>query len=366
MSKYKNKELFFNRSVHLEATRFNKIINIKENKKDIIINQKFFLENLLDIIKEVQCDYLTKRLLLNNKNEKVLIREILLKFSNNLKIIKKEKENEMKLLKIKRVQKKSDLKDIMINTIIHKRSSINNEIMNANVLINDESNDYINELLKNDENDFKTKNFIIQNKIAEIQNKIERMKFLIKYNKIAHKFREHFIEISFKDKKYNQNITENLHYNLINLRNLWKSFSNKKDLQNRTIKCMQTRINMLRRKSEKEHKKYINTEDIIYEEIHETEHIQENIKKNEENSNIKNNIRIDPSIEKNERKEIKIGFKDFEKLFKVNMNINVNINVNKQYINNHFNNYDSNQFSKDKFKIRKYAVNNFNNNTNIK
>ena len=366
MSKYKNKELLFNRSVQLELSRFNKIINIKENKKDIIINQKLFLENLLGKIKEVQCDYLTKRLLLDNKNEKPLIREILLKLDKNLKIIKKEKENEMKLLKIKREQKKTNLKDIMINTIIHKRISINKKIMNANVLINDDSNDYINELLKNDENDFKTKNFIIENKIKEIGNNIERMKFLIKYYKITHKFRQYFIEISFKDKKNNQNITENLHYNLIDLRNLWKNFSNKKNLQNRTIKNMQNRINMFKRKSEKEHKKYINTEDIIFEEIHETEHIQESMKKNEENSDIKNNINIDPSIEKKERKEIKIGFKDFEKLFKVNMNINVNINVNKQYINNHFNNYDSNQFSKDKFKIRKCDVNKFNNNINIK
>ena len=192
MSKFKKNDLSFNRSVHLESARFNKIINIPPNKTEIILNKKLFLESLLNKIKETQCYYLTKRSLLENKSEKELIREILLKLNSDLRKIKKEKENEMKILIKKKDQKKSNLKDIIIKTNIIKRSKINAEIMNTNSLIYEESNKHINELLKNKEHDFKIKNFLLKNKIIEIDNNIERMKFLIKYDKTPHKFKEHF------------------------------------------------------------------------------------------------------------------------------------------------------------------------------
>ena len=360
MSKLKIKDLSFNRSVQIQSTRFSKIINTP-SKKEIIFNKKIFLESILNKIKETQCDYLTKRSLLENKNENQLIREILLKLDTDLRKIKKEKENEMKILLKKKDQKNSNLKDIIRKTNILKKSKINTEIMNnTNALIYEESNKNIKELLKNKEHDFKIKNFLLKNKIIEIDNNIERMKFLIKYNKMPHKFKDHFIEILFKDISINQNITENLHSNLIDLRNLWKDASNKKNFQDSKIEGMKVRINMLKKKNYKSRKKYIQTEDIIYEEIHETEHIQENINKNLDKNDIKNNNinNIDSNIENNDKENMKIDLKDIEKLLKLKMNINVNINVNKQYINNHFNNCNSKKLNKNKIKIRKNIIKN--------
>ena len=98
MSKHKNKEFSFNRSVNLESARFRKIININPEKKDVLSNKKIFLENILGKIKKAQCDYLTKRQLLNNQNEKELIKGILSKLIKDLKKTKKEKEEKIKIL----------------------------------------------------------------------------------------------------------------------------------------------------------------------------------------------------------------------------------------------------------------------------
>ena len=371
MSKLKPNDLSFNRSGNLEISKINKIINIPSNKAEIIFKRKIFLETLLSKIKEAQCDYLTKLQLFANKNKNELIREILLKLNNDLRKMKKEKENEMKILIKKKDQKKTKLNDIKRNSNILKKSKMNAEIMNnTNTFIYEESNKNIKELLKNKEHDFKIKNFLLKNKIIEIDNNIERMKFLIRYNKMPHKYKEHFIEIIYKNNINNQNITNNLHDNLINLRNLWMNISNKKSFQDSTIDAMKLKINMLKKEYEKSNKKYIKTEDIIYEEIHETEHIQENIKKNfdkndTKNNNINNINNIDSTIENKDKDNVKIDLKDIEKLLKLKMNINVNINVNKQYINNHFNNNDTNKLNKNKTKIRKNIIkNSYGNNNN--
>ena len=371
MSKLKPNDLSFHRSVNLEISKINKIINIPSNKAEIIFKRKIFLDTLLSKIKEAQCDYLTKLQLFANKNKNELIREILLKLNNDLRKMKKEKENEMKILIKKKDQKKTKLNDIKRNSNILKKSKMNAEIMNnTNTFIYEESNKNIKELLKNKEHDFKIKNFLLKNKIIEIDNNIERMKFLIRYHKMPHKYKEHFIEIIYKNNINNQNITNNLHDNLINLRNLWMNISNKKSFQDSTIDAMKLKINMLKKEFEKSNKKYIKTEDIIYEEIHETEHIQENIKKNfdkndTKNNNINNINNIDSTIENKDKDNVKIDLKDIEKLLKLKMNINVNINVNKQYINNHFNNNDTNKLNKNKTKIRKNIIkNSYGNNNN--
>ena len=264
-----------------------------------------------------------------------------------------------------------NLKDIMINANIHKRRRINSENINLKPLIENESDIYINELLKNDEHDFKIKNFVLENKIIEVENSIERVKFLIKFNKTPHKFKNHFTEILFKDKTNKQNIMDNLHENLIDLRSLWKDVSIKKNLQDMTMESIKARIDMLKKEYEKydiKGNKYINTEDIIYEEMQETEYAQETTKANGEKKETKNDINLDIK-EDDDKKNIKIDLKDLEKLLKLNMNINVNINVNKQYINNHFNNNDTNKLNKNKTKIRKNIIknsygNNNNNNNN--
>ena len=114
------------------------------------------------------------------------------------------------------------------------------------------------------------------------------------------------------------------------------------------MESIQTRINILKKESEKNLRKkikYIDTEKIIPEENQNEENFQEdmtNEQKNTKNKLGQNNININL---KNEKGNIKL--EDIEKLLGLNMNINVNINLNKQYINNHFNNCAPFQFNED-------------------
>ena len=191
----------------------------------------------------------------------------------------------------------------------------------------------------------------MENRIKEIENKIKRIKFLIEFNKAPHKFKDHFTEFLSDGKKNTQCITESLHGSLLNIRDKWKNIANKKYLQEISLENMRTEIKNLKKESKqkilKKNNKYINTEDVIPEEIHDTEMNEEDKKVNKKPENIETNIKnIKLFFDKDNMKEIKLSMKDMEKLLKLNMNINVNINLNQQYINNQYNTcefYQSNE-----------------------
>ena len=348
MSKFKEKNNFLNRSAEIDTFKFNRIINILPKKDEILFSQKIFLEIILGLIKETEDDYLTKHKLNGKKVDIDLIKNSLSNLIKNLEEIKKEKEKKMKIFKIQKEQKESNLINIMGNIKNKKRRRINSENIAMNSTIQEEFFESTSYFYNKEEQDYKTKNFILENKIQEIENKIERIKFLIKFNKIPHRFKDHFIEILYPDKENKQNITENLHSNLLNIRSIWKDVSNKKNLQEMRMESIQTRINILKKESEKNLRKkikYIDTEKIIPEENQNEENFQEdmtNEQKNTKNKLGQNNINI--NLE-NEKGNIKL--EDIEKLLGLNMNINVNINLNKQYINNHFNNCAPFQFNED-------------------
>ena len=297
--------------------RLNNFVKIIPKKDEILFSQKTFLEIILGLIKETQNEYLTKNKLSKKKKNTNLIKEILLKLINDLKEIKEEKEKNMKLIISQNEQKKLNLKYIVNNTIINQKKIFNSEINSLNILNDDDSYDFN---FNFDDLDIKQQNFILENKIKEVDNMINRNNFLIKF---------------YKDKIIKQNITENLHDSLIYIRSIWKDVAHKKNLQDMRLENIRYKIKNL--KLEKEEKpinnKYIITEKIIPEEINETEN-------NGDDKNISKEI---SKISEDDEKDIKIGLKEMEKLLKLNMNINVNINVNKQYINNHFNNCDNYQ-----------------------
>jgi len=342
MEKLKLKRNFLNKSTQVSIVKYNNLFQTISKTDEILFSQKTFLEIILGLIKETQADYLTRRKQLGEKNEIFLIKEILSDLNNNLKEIKEEKVKKLKLIQSQKEQKQSNLRDIMNNTNIYQRRRINSEIISMSVMNDDDSEDSDFDNIIKDEQDFKTKNFILGNRIIELDNKILRIQYLIKFEKSPHKFEEHFTEILIENKSNKQNVTANLHGSLLNIRDVWKEIASKKNLQEMKLANMRTKIKNLKKESKQnlnftKNNKYINTEDVIPEENRDTEN-------NEEPDNIDNiikNIQLD--LDKSDARNIKLGLKDMEKLLKLNMNINVNINLNKQYINNHFNNFEQHQ-----------------------
>ena len=311
--------------------RLNNFVKIIPKKDEILFSEKTFLEIILGLIKETQNEYLTKKKLTKNKNDIKIIKGVLLKLINDLKEIKEEKEKEMKLFISKNDQKKLNLSHIVKNAISNQKKLSKSENISSNILCEDDSYNFNFDYL-----DIKQQNFILENKIKEVENMINRNISFIKFYKTPHRFQDHFTEIYAKNKKnITKNITENLHDSLIYIRSIWKDVAYKKNLQDMRLENIRHKIKKL--KKDKEEKaisnKYISTENIIPEEIQETENIEE-----------------DKNINKDDEKDVKIGLKDMEKLFNLNMNINVNINVNKQYINNNYDNNKQNEYSRKKKK----------------
>ena len=341
----------------MKIPNFKNIIKIKHKRDEILFRKKTFLEIILGLIKTSQNDYLSKQKSMGKiKNNNSLIKDCLTTLNNNLYEIKVENEKKMELLKNQKEQKKLNLKDIMIHTNIQKKRRINSEIL-ALDSFEDDINPYSFNFPINKENDFKIKNFILENKLKEVENNIERINYLIKFYKIPHKFKYHFDEILFEDKKNKYIFEEILHDKLTNIRYIWKEVANKKNLQEMRMENIQAKINYLKNiptKNMKSDIKYVNTEDIIPEENSDTEKEQDETTNRLQKTNIKN---INFNISNIDGKDIKLEMKDIKELINVNMNINVNINLNQQYINNHFNNYEPRMFSKNIFKSKKSQFN---------
>jgi len=357
MENLKLKRNVLNRSTQMNRVKYNNLLNILPKKDEILFSQKTFLEIILGLIKETQSDYLTKRKSLGQKNDSSIIKEILSDLNNNLKEIKEEKKKKLKLIQLQKEQKQSSLKDIMNTTNIYQKRRLNSEIISMSVMNEDDSDDSSFDNIMTDQQDFKTKNFILENRIQELENRIIRIKYLIKFDKSPHRFVDHFTEIFIENKSNKQNITENLHGSLLNIRDIWKDIASKKNLQEMKLENIRTKIKNLKKESKKNPTKkikYINTEDVIPEENLNTENNEDEKKVNEEPDNIDNIIKnIELDLDKSDEQKIKLGLKDMEKLLKLNMNINVNINLNKQYINNHFNNCEPNKLNENLNKKKK-------------
>ena len=332
-----------NRSFQINSINVHNILNKKQRKDEFLFSRKTFLEIILGIIKKSLIDLLSKNESKEKEGEISKIKRNLIKLKESLNEIKEEKEKKMKVYLIQKKEKQLYLNDLMINKNIYKRRRINSEILltlNSNEL-EDINYDYI----KKEDKDIKIKNFILENQIIEIDNLIKRYNYLIKFDRNPHRFQDHIIENIVNNKKNNNYITDNLNYKLLTIRGKWKDIANKKNIQEENLENVQSKINDLKKKNEKQcskNKKYIDTEDIIPEENLNTENNQEDINKKNENHIIKNSDgNIEVHISNKDLDKLKIDFKDIEKLMKLKMNINVNINLNKQYIHNHFNQIDS-------------------------
>ena len=361
-----------NKKNKIESNSKNPVINIYQSKAELLFGQKSFLEILLGLIKKTQVDYLTsissnsltqqtkpnkKSLNDKNINDIVNIKQILNDLKESLTEIKKEKEKKINLFEMTKQQKETNLKKIIFNTVISKRSVSNFNYINSNyeTLITENNENYYNK----ETPELKLLNFKVENEIKKVENLSKRKLFIIQYYKTPHLIHDHRTEIICENQRNNESMNQLLHQKLIQQREKFIEIVNMKSLQDMRINNMQSQAIGYKNAMKDIHKsyRYVNTQEVITEEnksyletVNEDEKIDEkanikNSKNFEEEKDINNNNIILNTKERNninnvnDLKNLKlIDMNEVEKLLKLNMNINVNINYNQQYINNHFDN----------------------------
>ena len=334
-----NNEIKLSRNNKIESRPLNPIINISQTKDEILFGQKSFLEILLGLIKRAQVEYLSNDKSNNsNKNNKniSLIKNILVDLIQSLKEIKVEKDKKIDLFQKQKEQREKDLKKLIFNPVLSKRSVSNTNYINTN---------YETLITENNETDYnketpqlKLLNFKVENEIIKVENLAKRQSFIIQYYKTPHLIHEHRTEIICDDKKNTESMNLLLHQKLISQREKFIETVNMKSLQDMRISSIQSQTigykNALKDISKSY--KYVNTQEVITEENKSYMDTINEDEKDENGSNDGMNIDINKNNVNNLKNLKLIGMNDVEKLLKLNMNINVNINYNKQYINNHF------------------------------
>ena len=312
---------------------------VKEEIEKILINRKFSLEALLKIIKSFQVDYFSKEKKTNNIK---LIKKLLTLLQNNLTIMKNKKTKQFDSLK---TTNEKDKKIIQRNLFQE-----NGNKMNYN---NDLYSSYIKQ-----KSELNLLNF-------QIENEIEKTNVMID---IKNKFYLYIKYISFylnlnreiycnNNKEDLETISEFLKYIKTSIKNEFISKVNEKMETDLEINALKFKIkyltdNIINNKLEG-YKKYIQTEQIIYEETKENEHslitdknkrnsyeginkitFNKNILKQTSNNLAKKHLSIDDVMTNNfyRNKLIDLFLKNKEILNnnknKINNYFNINVNIN--------------------------------------
>ena len=312
---------------------------VKEEIEKILINRKFSLEALLKIIKSFQVDYFSKEKKTNNIK---LIKKLLTLLQNNLTIMKNKKTKQFDSLK---TTNEKDKKIIQRNLFQENENK-----MNYN---NDLYSSYIKQ-----KSELNLLNF-------QIENEIEKTNVMID---IKNKFYLYIKYISFylnlnreiycnNNKEDLETISEFLKYIKTSIKNEFISKVNEKMETDLEINALKFKIkyltdNIINNKLEG-YKKYIQTEQIIYEETKENEHslitdknkrnsyeginkitFNKNILKQTSNNLAKKHLSIDDVMTNNfyRNKLIDLFLKNKEILNnnknKINNYFNINVNIN--------------------------------------
>ena len=370
----KHRETFF------ILTSNRKISN--DNEEQILFNHKSSLETTLNLIKNLQLEYLSKRI----KKDKIkTIKKTLNSFRNNINLILEEKNKKLSYIK-----SKNEISKKKIQNLIFLSSNLRN-LDKIKYNINEESNKIYSLISEN--NQLKLLNFQIRNEIEKTQFLIEQKAEIIGYIKSVPFFYEESKKI-FCNNNYEtiKKITSLLSNEIREIRKEFIETVKAKmeidmEINNATLQIDYIKDNIENYKL-KGCKKYIETKDIIQEDsneyiktlktnqskrnslssINNTKLVQ---KMNIINSKNKYNIQKKEKIIKDKLKKNNILFTD--KINKnilndinnksvnnyLNMNINVNINLNNNnFMQETFNSsLDSNITDEENEKNEQYEMN---------
>ena len=335
----KNINIFLNDNLIKEDDASN-----NKEKEQILFTRKSSLEVLFNLIKSFQNDYFSKRKEINKiKYSKKMITSLM----NDLSLMKAEKEKQFDYLKIKNENNKKRIQDILFSE--NQTKKVNNI----------EINDILHFSYVNKKKELKLINFQIENEIQKTKFIIEQKNEMYLYLKaipfILDTNQEKFCNINYE--------------NLENISGILKDY--RTSIKNKFISIVkdkiqiESEINALKEKIKNtnlnsNNKKYVETEEIIYEETKENNKtlITNQSKRNSYASlnKLNNNKKVLNNSSKNViKKHLSIDalMKDsiYRNIFPLyqknqinnflNMNINVNINVNNGVFYKNKNNLSS-------------------------
>ena len=335
----KNINIFLNDNLIKEDDASN-----NKEKEQILFTRKSSLEVLFNLIKSFQNDYFSKRKEINKiKYSKKMITSLM----NDLSLMKTEKEKQFDYLKIKKENNKKRIQDILFSE--NQTKKVNNI----------EINDILHFSYVNKKKELKLINFQIENEIQKTKFIIEQKNEMYLYLKaipfILDTNQEKFCNINYE--------------NLENISGILKDY--RTSIKNKFISIVkdkiqiESEINALKEKIKNtnlnsNNKKYVETEEIIYEETKENNKtlITNQSKRNSYASlnKLNNNKKVLNNSSKNViKKHLSIDalMKDsiYRNIFPLyqknqinnflNMNINVNINVNNGVFYKNKNNLSS-------------------------
>ena len=335
----KNINIFLNDNLIKEDDASN-----NKEKEQILFTRKSSIEVLFNLIKSFQNDYFSKRKEINKiKYSKKMITSLM----NDLSLMKTEKEKQFDYLKIKNENNKKRIQDILFSE--NQTKKVNNI----------EINDILHFSYVNKKKELKLINFQIENEIQKTKFIIEQKNQMYLYLKaipfILDTNQEKFCNINYE--------------NLENISGILKDY--RTSIKNKFISIVkdkiqiESEINALKEKIKNtnlnsNNKKYVETEEIIYEETKENNKtlITNQSKRNSYASlnKLNNNKKVLNNSSKNViKKHLSIDalMKDsiYRNIFPLyqknqinnflNMNINVNINVNNGVFYKNKNNLSS-------------------------
>lgn len=269
-------------NIENEKEKENDIIFKNENSK-ILPQHKTFLSNILELIKIAQNEYLSQKLFnsktsgANNNNTKINLYDIIKKMLSNLKndLIMILKDNTESKAKIQNTMNTS--KSILVKSIFDfERENVNTLRYSSEKKIKKNKN------LKNDI-DYKYNIELPNLKLLnfKIENQLEYIDIMIKVkNESLYNFKNERNKLDYEDFYVfcdNQNdiieASHFLHDELINIRDKFKSIVKQKDIQNRNLTILNSKVLSMKEEVEllgkKSSNEYVNTSDIINEESRE-------------------------------------------------------------------------------------------------
>lgn len=225
------------------------------------LNHKSFLQDILNVIKNIQMEVLSK-VCTNRQNNQFSNKEII-NLLKNLKI-------GLKTTYQKNLQTKTNIEQ---DTKMH-RESLANKIYNKSEKLNDlkkkENPKQFNYQKFNSElSELKSLNFKIENQIKCIDTKIN----ILSFNKTNNKNLRKINYLFFEGRNPDIQLSNILHDNLLKIREKFKLIVKKKDFQNKVILQLTTAVNLwkdeYKLQNKKSHNEYIITSKIIDEETRE-------------------------------------------------------------------------------------------------
>lgn len=237
-------DIYMNFSLSLKIDELQTVIsslNISENKVEKLIENKSYLEKILDLIKNSQKNLIIKKRF--RKSNISNIKQTLISLNNNLFRLKADKEKSLKLLENLRNQKIKHF---------YKLKNSNNSFMNSfkkNFSSNFDS--LISETTGNESygevSQLKNLNFEVENELQKLDNIKKQMLLEINYYNLSKDFKK-VTRINYLNNTNNDDemINKILHNKLISKRNNFVNLANMKNTQGEDINFIKDKINFFK------------------------------------------------------------------------------------------------------------------------